>query len=241
METLQRIREYELNRVLPLLSRGGRILEIGAGAGWQARTLSERGFTVAAVDTEAGGYEDVRIWPVLTYDGHRLPFADGSFDVVFSSNVLEHIAEVEEFQTEIKRVLKPGGSAVHVLPSATWCVWTGATYYVVLLRNAFTERTWRGVLYHIRVNRCPPRHGERGTFLSEIFLFRKAAWLRLFAATGWEIEKSYPNRLFYTGYSVFDRLIPFRSRPLLSYALGSSCNIICLRKPGSHGDDETPA
>lgn len=231
METLKRIREYELARVLPLLPPGARILEVGAGAGWQARSLSERGFDVEAVDTEAGGYERERIWPVSIYDGHALPFADATFDVVFSSNVLEHIPHVERFQAEIMRVLTPGGAALHVLPSATWRLWTSATYYPSLLRDALKQPGVRGKLYHLRVNRHPPRHGERGTAYSEMFLFRKAAWLELFASTGWDLEVTYPSRLFYTGHLFMDALIPFRLRGPMSRVLGSSCNIIYLRKP----------
>lgn len=231
METLKRIREYELAQVLPQFPPGARILEIGAGAGWQARTLSEKGFTVEAVDTPDGGYEQERIWPVTIYDGHVLPFPDEAFDVVFSSNVLEHIPHLEQFQAEIKRVLKPDGKAVHVVPSAGWRIWTSATYFPRLFQDALKQPGVMGKFRHLRANRIPPRHGEHGSSSSEIFFFRKAAWLELFATTGWKVEEAYPNRLFYTGHLLFDAVIPFRLRRLISHVLGSSCNIICLRKP----------
>jgi ubiquinone/menaquinone biosynthesis C-methylase UbiE len=228
---LQQIREYELELVLPLLPRGGRILEIGAGAGWQTRALAERGYAVEAIDTEGSCYEQTRVWPVTVYDGDTIPFADESFDAVFSSNVLEHIPHVERFQEEIKRVLKRGGDAVHILPSASWRIWTSATHYVQLFKEGVkSSATLRGKLYYLRHNCYPARHGERGSALTEIYTFSKRAWLKLFGAAEWTVEKTYSNRLFYTGHSTFDSLLSLRARHWLSYVLGSSCNIICLRK-----------
>jgi SAM-dependent methyltransferase len=228
---LQQIREYELELVLPLLPRGGRILEIGAGAGWQSRALSERGYAVEAIDTAGSCYQETRIWPVTIYDGNIIPFADESFDAVFSSNVLEHIPQVELFQEEIRRVLKSGGGAVHILPSASWRIWTNATHYFQICQEFVkSAEPVRDKIYRLRHSWYPLPHGERGSALTEIYTFRKRAWLKLFGASKWTVEKTYSNRLFYTGHSMFDSLLSLRVRHWLSYVLGSSCNIICLKK-----------
>ena len=118
--SLKRIREYELELVIPLMPPGSSVLEIGAGAGWQSKLLAEYGLGVEAIDVEDSRYESQRIWPVLIYDGENIPFPDSHFDVVFSSNVLEHIKQVDQFLDEIKRVLKPDGIAVHIVPSTSW-------------------------------------------------------------------------------------------------------------------------
>ncbi len=52
----------------------------------------------------------------LNADLCRLPFPDGSLDVVFASHVLEHIREDERAIAEIGRVLRPGGMAVLPVP-----------------------------------------------------------------------------------------------------------------------------
>ncbi len=242
MEYLKSIREYEIGLVLPMLPRRGRILEIGAGAGWQVRRLSELGYAVEAIDTEGSSYEPERVWPVTVYDGHIIPFADNSFDAVFSSSVLEHLPHVKRFQSEILRVLKPGGRAVHVLPSASWRVWTSAAHYVWLCKEAiWLPTTLRGKLYHLKANYLPPRHGERGNSFTEIYTFSKRAWLKLFGVAGWVVERSCSNRLFYTGYLTFDSALPFRARHAMSYVLGSACNVFCLRKTEDNFDRRSPA
>lgn len=43
------------------------------------------------------------------YDGKTIPFGNGHFDSVFSSEVLEHVFNPDEILEEINRVLKPGG------------------------------------------------------------------------------------------------------------------------------------
>jgi SAM-dependent methyltransferase len=45
----------------------------------------------------------------VTYDGRRLPFPDGDFDTVLSSQVLEHTPHPGDLVKEMGRVLKPGG------------------------------------------------------------------------------------------------------------------------------------
>ncbi|MGA7489035.1 MAG: class I SAM-dependent methyltransferase [Xanthobacteraceae bacterium] len=52
----------------------------------------------------------------IDLDPYRLPFDDASFDVVVSTSVLEHARNPEQYLVEIRRVLRPGGAAMHLLP-----------------------------------------------------------------------------------------------------------------------------
>ncbi len=79
----------------------------------------ERGAKVTAIDFSAGmlaearrkaGAADVRF---VEHDLHqRLPLADGSFDLVVSGLVLEHLGDLSSFYSEARRVLRAGGRAV---------------------------------------------------------------------------------------------------------------------------------
>jgi SAM-dependent methyltransferase len=50
-------------------------------------------------------------------DGYHIPFADGSFTVVLLIAMLEHTSEPWRVLAEARRVLKPGGRAIIVVPN----------------------------------------------------------------------------------------------------------------------------
>ncbi len=203
---------HELGVVMKMLSRKGRVLEIGAGAGWQAQVFASCGLEVSAIDLPLSEFSEKRVWPIINYDGKQIPFANDEFDVVFSSNVLEHIPDVAQFQKEIHRVLKPDGCAIHVLPSSSWRFWTSVTHIL---------RLWT----------LPKSHGEHaGNALIEICYFSRAWWRQLFLSTGWNIAAEKTNGLFYTGLSILDSRLSVGARRFLSRVFGSSCNIFLLQK-----------
>jgi len=240
---LRRIREYELQRVLDNISLRGRLLEIGAGSGWQAKVLSEHEFDVKAIDIADSEYSSSRVWPVIVYDGVVIPFPDQSFDIVFSSNVLEHIVDLYGFQKEIQRVLKQDGLAIHVLPTASWRFWTNIAYYINALKRIFSTVKFtstneaapaakkftsdRSLFKRILI---PSRHGERGNSMSEMYYFSRFHWRRLFRKTGWTIVRSYSAELFYTGYALLNVKLSLRARRFLSRFLGSACYIYVLKR-----------
>ncbi len=104
--------------LIPYAELAGKdVLEIGCGSGVHARLLAEAGARVTAVDLtptavamtrrrlELHGLDaDVR-----EADAESLPFADASFDFVWSWGVIHHSAATERVVAEIARVLKPGG------------------------------------------------------------------------------------------------------------------------------------
>jgi SAM-dependent methyltransferase len=108
--------------------KSGRVLDWGCGYGQMSYLLSRRGFTVTSFDVGA----DVQHPSVpltqsvkIQRSAHptALPFPDGSFDVVLSCGVLEHVDEYSErgnerkSLAEIRRVLAPRGwFAIYQLP-----------------------------------------------------------------------------------------------------------------------------
>ena len=82
------------------LARGDRILELGAGL------ETHRAENVIRTDAFVYGADSLD----LVADAHALPFADASFDFVFSLAVFEHLHSPWKAAKEIARVLAPGGS-----------------------------------------------------------------------------------------------------------------------------------
>lgn len=53
---------------------------------------------------------------VVKADAYALPFEDGTFDLVMTNHVLEHLADVPKALAEQRRVLKPGGEVLACIP-----------------------------------------------------------------------------------------------------------------------------
>lgn len=243
IEWINEIRRYELDLVL---SSAGippcDLLEIGGGSGQQAALLVDRGFRVRSIDVASSNYAQGRLFPVQDYDGRHIPFADRSFDVVFSSNVLEHIAALDDFEGEIRRVLRPDGHAIHVLPNHRWRAWSWATHYPALLPIAWTRLRGRGAMMAsgdagavtstsrslLMKALVPPRHGERGNVVSEYAYFHPRWWRRHFQRAGWQIVDSFDVPLFYTGYALGGRSVPLRFRERMAARIGgvSTCYLL---------------
>lgn len=52
----------------------------------------------------------------IIYDGRDIPFSDNEFDIVFSTEVMEHVPDPQHFLNEINRVLQPGGVLIMTTP-----------------------------------------------------------------------------------------------------------------------------
>lgn len=102
---------------------GLRILDFGCGDGAMVRELRQYGLDALGCDIPLGAHgplhgvrDDLDHIRVISMSPYRLPFADGEFDVVVSSSVLEHAQNTEECYREIHRVLRPGGISLHLFP-----------------------------------------------------------------------------------------------------------------------------
>jgi SAM-dependent methyltransferase len=73
---------------------------------------------------------------------YRLPFGDGTFDIVISSHVFEHVRNYNTALAELRRVVKPNGVGLHVFP-ARWCPIEGHVY--VPFSGVFRPRWWLGL------------------------------------------------------------------------------------------------
>ena len=113
-----RERRALLAKELSRIARPGRALDIGAAGGGNTRVLKQHGWAPIAVEYGEDGAEVARErgLDVLRADARHLPIADRAIDLVVAFDVLEHIVEDDEAVAEIRRVLRPGGTALIAVP-----------------------------------------------------------------------------------------------------------------------------
>jgi SAM-dependent methyltransferase len=90
---------------------GRTMLDVGGGPGYFRDAFRAGGATYFSLDADVGelsGMGDIASGTVIG-SGLELPFADGSLDVTYSSNVLEHVTDPWRMADDMLRVTKPGG------------------------------------------------------------------------------------------------------------------------------------
>jgi SAM-dependent methyltransferase len=118
-----------------------RVLDVGCGTGPFSLVAQERGANVVSLDL---GVELLRrargkgARRTIAGDAAALPFADGSFDVVMSSECIEHTPGPEQSVAEMLRVLRSGGILVVTCPNRFW-------RWSVVLARVFNLRPYRGL------------------------------------------------------------------------------------------------
>jgi ubiquinone/menaquinone biosynthesis C-methylase UbiE len=102
---------------------GSDFIDLGCGAGWATRLARSQGGAKRAVGLDfsrtalvlARRHSPEILW--VQADGTALPIADGSFDRLFCNGALEHFPDVKQGIREIARILRPGATAVLIVPN----------------------------------------------------------------------------------------------------------------------------
>jgi 2-polyprenyl-3-methyl-5-hydroxy-6-metoxy-1,4-benzoquinol methylase len=202
-----RIRRQEIEFVMNdlCIHKDTRILEIGCGSGLQSTFLSEESSAVVSSDVvfEQPKFEKLCL---VKCCGEHLPFKSASFDIVYSSNVLEHIKDRSLALRETGRVLDKQGILACVVPTSTWKILELVLYYPKMIGLMIIE-VRQGKLANIfRSNRntrksqhrttsslrsiVPGVHGEFKGNTEEIIAYRKRNWVHLLESNGFCVYKT---------------------------------------------------
>lgn len=127
-ETYDKFRYTKEPHILECLKnidfQGKRTLEIGLGQGADAEQIIRLGADWFGLDLTHESTKRVQIrlnlrklkfGGITNGSAVEMPFADDSFDIVFSHGVLHHIPDIKRAQREIRRVLKPDGELIVML------------------------------------------------------------------------------------------------------------------------------
>jgi SAM-dependent methyltransferase len=92
----------------------GRLLDFGCGNKPYKELFDVQDYVGLDIEVSGHGHQKEQI--DVYYDGKTIPFEDNHFDSVFSSEVFEHIFNLEQVLSEVHRVMKPGGHLLVTVP-----------------------------------------------------------------------------------------------------------------------------
>ena len=97
-----------------------KVLDFGCGSGIFVNELAKQGYQAHGLDiseeaVKFGTLQGIQNLGVI--DSHKIDFGDNTFDAVFTLDVLEHLEDEKWALDEIRRVLKPGGVAIIMVPA----------------------------------------------------------------------------------------------------------------------------
>lgn len=128
-------------KLLELVGRSVRVLDVGCSSGYLARKLVEQGCSVVGIDVDERAAEaarevceDVLVGDVETM---ALPFERASFDVVLCGDTIEHLRDPRGFLERVQPLLRRDGRLVLTTPNvANWAVRLG----LLVGRWRYTDR-----------------------------------------------------------------------------------------------------
>lgn len=139
-----------------------RVLVDGCGVGMYVNMLQPHGAELYGIDIEAEhllvAAEELRGAHLQQARGESLPYADDTFDLILSHEVLEHVHDDRMAAAEMVRTLRPGGRAVIFVPNRLYPFethghfWRGVYYFGNTPLINYLPDIWRNRLApHVRV------------------------------------------------------------------------------------------
>jgi ubiquinone/menaquinone biosynthesis C-methylase UbiE len=113
--------ELRLRFLAAEIGPGDRVLDLGCGDGMRTGEIARRAQAVTGADVAETALRRAQDrHPELDFawvpsDG-QLPFADNAFQAIWSSEVIEHVADTARWLSEARRVLAPGGRLLLTTP-----------------------------------------------------------------------------------------------------------------------------
>lgn len=190
-------------------------LELGAGDGFQSALLAKYVSRLTSTDYNPGVLKLKRSESVeyRVCDAEKVgeAFRENEFDLVFSSNLLEHLPDPQQALGGIHKVLKVDGITIHVMPSQFWKLSHVGLYTANRLvgfverrvqefglgrqvtkegrvfsfeNNPKTQKPKRSFLSSLLV---PVPHGVSPTNIQEFEAFRRSRWEQEFARANFEL------------------------------------------------------
>ena len=245
-------RKRELKFILPKFPKGvfplG--LELGAGDGFQSTILAH--YTQELISTD---YSTEKL-PIINLENIKYQQCDAekvadyfekeTFDLIFSSSMVEHLIDKKSFLNGMHSILKDQGIAIHIMPNRFWklshMTLHHFNYLILILEKIFrikslkaqypTDNPKKDKKYPaLRRILWPIPHGADKNNIEEFLNFGKKRWIELFEKNGFDVKKVIKGPVS-SGYSLgFNKLRAFLEKIGLS-----STFIYILTKKNQNSD-----
>jgi len=174
--------------VLELLAAqpGERILDLGCGDGQLTQRIAAAGAAVTGVDASADMARVARSAGITVDEANAeaLPYADASFDAVFSNAALHWVRNQDAMLAEVHRVLKPGGRFVAEMGGHGNVAAILVALMAVLARHGYPDQE-EGVNYYPTPEAYTRRLTRQGFQVEQIALIPRPTLLAEGGMTEW--------------------------------------------------------
>jgi 2-polyprenyl-6-hydroxyphenyl methylase/3-demethylubiquinone-9 3-methyltransferase len=192
---------------------GLRVLDVGCGGGLAAACLVQRGARVVGLDLSQASLQVAARQtrrpgcPAAVYTcggAEALPFADASFEVVWCTDVLEHLVDRPAVIAQIARVLKPGGLFLYDTINRSWLsrlLVIGFWEYLARVAPRGTH-DWRLFLTPAELHRLLTDHGLQPGAVQGMLPVWRSPW------HGWRFRLIQYTGILYLGSAVKPTALP---------------------------------
>ena len=217
------MRNEELTTALRLFPKykNLKVLEIGGRDGYQAELISKKGHNVTSIDINP---LFPQFHPVQKASANKLNFDENVFDIIYSSNMLQEIYNIEDAFMEMKRVLKKDGVIIHIVPSSWWSLITNFWHYCFIPKYLIKSKKFKHIFNldekkesnsieipeekYLESSKKNLKRlffhplGSNASFIHEIVYFQKFYWEKLFKQNRFKVIKQKNGPYIYSGYSI---------------------------------------
>ena len=228
------LRKFEIDKVLDGFEKDhfDKALELGCGSGKYSKHLAYYCKKLIAMEfnkdrlTEQSDDKTT----FIVGDAQDLSrFGDGEMDLIFSSNLIEHLPDIDRCLAECRRVIKPERLITHTVPNRTWKLFHMLLYYPFGIKVLFWRLFYPGKsasllesicpntgvdsslrplrdTHSLKKNLLPKIHGISKSHFSEFKNWGQRRWINIFESNGLKVVKII--RLpFYFGWGYNFRII----------------------------------
>lgn len=233
-QNIKEIRDVEWDSIVKYIPNDKLFLDLGCGTGYSMkRAINDKNCETVGIDPQpmiAGVKSDLiedANFKIIKGIGENLPFADNSFDVIYTCHVLEHVNDLDKVVVEMNRVLKKDGVAIIGVPTST-LAWICLVSQILFTSHMRLMRFFAGFFKKVRNTRLihvfiPYSHSNtHDTVFSDIKNYKITRWRKVIAKKFKIIDEILP--MLY-GFAEFKTLVPYKKEGKFS----SSVFFICKK------------